>query len=178
MVFGVVAQCKGTIEVRSELGCGTGFEIRLPRIKASLEATPEPRPVTGGSETVLVVEDEERVRLLTVRLLEDAGYTVMSTGSPAHAQEICTEHGDSIDLLLSDVVMPGLNGPELVAELRRTMPRLKVLLMTGYAADLEMDGDIPIVHKPFNLPVLLRQIREVLEAEPPPESQIKPRVAP
>ncbi|NRA32948.1 MAG: response regulator [Polyangiaceae bacterium] len=176
MVFGVVAQCKGTIEVRSEPGRGTCFEIRLPRVEAALEATPKPRPVTGGSETILVVEDEERVRLLMVRLLQDAGYTVMSTGSPAEAQEICAEHGDSIDLLLSDVVMPGRNGPELVAELRRSLPNLKVLFMTGYAADLEIDGDISIVNKPFNLPVLLGQIREVLEAEEPPAAETQPRV--
>jgi CheY-like chemotaxis protein len=138
-VHGIVKQHHGWIEVASEAGRGTAFQIYLPamtdgrRVAESAPADTLPR----GTETILVVEDESAVRLLVVHLLERCGYSVLQTESGVEALEIWKTHRDEVDLLLTDLVMPGgISGRELAARLLAEKPRLKVVYTSGYSADV------------------------------------------
>ena len=170
-IYGAVRQSGGSIEVYSEEGKGTTFKIYLPRMEGW---APKPGRENGpvdlpeGSETVLLVEDEDIVRDLCVRLLERFGYTVMqaSNGDDAIAQ--AREHVKRIDLLMTDVVMPGMNGRELADRLVEFHPETKVLFTSGYTDDAivhhgVLDEGVAFIGKPYTLTDLARKIREVLD---------------
>jgi two-component system cell cycle sensor histidine kinase/response regulator CckA len=170
-VYGIVTQSGGHIWLESELGVGTTFTIYFPLsagVAPAVGATPQDLPSLDGTETILLVEDETAVRRLVVRTLESYGYTVSEASSPAEALRI-VEGRDDFDLLLTDVVMPGMNGRQLAEALLVERPALKVLFTSGYPADTMIrhgiaDGSAAYIGKPY-LPVeLARKVREVLDA--------------
>ncbi len=173
-VYGFVRQCGGLIGVLSTPGKGTSIELLLPRASDAAPATPKSRPsldeVKRGHETVLVAEDEAAVRLLAIESLERNGYRVIAAASGEEALTLASTFDGTIHLLLTDVVMPGMKGPELAARLRALRPGVKVLLMSGYAADVVTPGDLrdaTMVTKPFTPAALTRAVRNALDVLPP-----------
>jgi two-component system cell cycle sensor histidine kinase/response regulator CckA len=169
-VYGVVQQCGGDVEVVSEPGRGTTFRVYLPlAVSAAAEARPPDaaRVTPQGSETVLLVEDEDMVRALVHRNLERLGYEVLVARHGEEALELAEQCSGAIDLLLTDVVMPGLGGPEVARRLSATRPGLRVLYLSGYAA-IESEQPAaaplgPLLQKPFALDALARKVREVID---------------
>jgi len=173
MVFGVVQQHGGVIDVASELGAGTTFTAFLPLIPHALAAQPCTAPPVaarpGGHETVLLVEDEPEVLELCRQMLEALGYTVLATTDPQQAEALLAGAPGKVDLLLSDLVMPERSGPALAAQLARGAPGLRVLFMSGYTdpAMIEAAGlrkGENLIAKPFTAAALARQVRTVLDA--------------
>jgi two-component system cell cycle sensor histidine kinase/response regulator CckA len=170
-VYGVVKQSDGYIAVDSEPGNGASFEIYLPRVDepADVPVTSSSDPhISQGSETVLVVEDAEPLRRLTQSILESYGHRVMAAHNAEEAIQIAQRYPGKIDLLLTDVVMPGMNGKALADQLSRAMPALKVLFMSGYtdsfiAVHKVLAEDMALLHKPFTEDVLIRKVRQVLD---------------
>ena len=167
-VYGIVKQSGGYVFAQSELGHGTTFRIFLPRVEQKAElvnAVRHPREQTRGSETVLLVEDEESVRQLVKETLESRGYTVLEAEDGEHALAIAAKKS-AVQLMITDVVMPGINGQELAKEISKTHPKTKVLFLSGYAEDtIRQDALEPgtaFLQKPFTLQTLLRKVREVL----------------
>jgi PAS domain S-box-containing protein len=170
-VYGVVRQSGGHIWVYSELGQGTTFKIYLPRAE---QAVPVEKPTAGltaslrGTQTVLLVEDEEALRELTRSLLEGSGYTVLEAERPEAAVEIALRHDGPIHLLLTDMVMPGMNGRDLASNLARIKPDMKVVFMSGYTGfthpGLANSGGA-FLPKPFTRSALLNKLHEVLDSE-------------
>jgi two-component system cell cycle sensor histidine kinase/response regulator CckA len=170
-VYGIVKQSDGDIWVYSEPGKGSTFKIYLPRVEEPLE---QPREkVLGdellrGNETILLVEDEEEVRKLAVRVLERQGYKVLAARDGDEALIICERHQDPIHLLLTDVVMPGMNGHEVAKRLDSLHPEMKVLYMSGYTDNaIVLHGvlvkGVNYIQKPFTVDALTKKVREVLE---------------
>jgi len=169
-VYGVVTQNAGFIEVQSTPGQGTTFAIYLPRTTriATADAAATQRPI-GGAETVLVVEDEQVVLALTQAMLERLGYAVLAAHSGAEALAIAHDHPAPIDLLVTDVVMPDLNGRELYAALATARPGLGVLYVSGYSADVlaprgVIPSDVQFLQKPFAFADLAARVRAALAA--------------
>ena len=169
-VHGIVKQSDGSIGVYSEVGLGTSFKVYLPLAEAAeAEVAPAEAPVArrpSGPRTVLVVDDAEGLRELTRRLLEHQGYTVVVAANAEEAMRRFDEH-PAIDVLLTDVVMPGASGPELTRELMKRRPELRVVYMSGYTDDAifhhgVLAPGIAFVHKPFTADVLGRAIHEAL----------------
>ncbi len=169
---GIIKQHGGSIDVTSEPGVGTTFNIYLPRIDEKPETVSQVSPkttVTGGNESVLVVEDDERVRRLTCTALGAYGYEVQEAASPSQALAIFEMREESFDLLVSDVVLPEMNGPQLFERLNELQPGLKVLFMSGYAGDAiakhgMLEAGTNFIHKPFSIQKLAEKIREALES--------------
>jgi CheY-like chemotaxis protein len=170
LVFGIVAQSGGHIRIESEEGRGTTFKMYFPRaVGARASEIRDATYVRGGAETILLVEDEAAVRYPCQRLLESGGYTVLVAESADAARAIWQHQKVTIDLLLTDVVMPGQSGPKLAREFQAERPGLAVLFMSGYAAPDtdDSDAEVPsdaLLQKPFTREVLLRRIRARLEA--------------
>jgi len=171
-VFGIVKQNDGFINVYSEIGIGTTFSVYLPRFEASEEtsqAAKETPALPRGTETVLVVDDEAKLLVLTRQLLEELGYTVLTASGPKEVIRLYQERGKEIDLLISDVVMPQMNGRELVQRISATKVGLKYLFMSGYTADVitnhgVLDEGVNFIQKPFSIQQLALKVREVLNA--------------
>jgi len=170
--YGIVKQSKGYIWVYSELGRGTTFKVYLPcsNLDVSFKAAgpAATAPLKSASETVLLVEDEAGVRRLSKRILDNAGYQVLEAVNGDDAERVFTQHADSIDLVVTDVIMPGCGGPELLGRLRAQTPGLRVLYMSGYteqsaAHKVGLDRRLPFVQKPFTAAHFLRQVRETLD---------------
>ncbi|MCZ7681588.1 MAG: ATP-binding protein [Sandaracinaceae bacterium] len=172
--WGVVRQVNGAITVYSELGRGTTFKVYLPRFSGTpgrLTMRAPPSAALAGNEAVLVVEDDPQVRALTVRALGLHGYDVLEASNRADAEEWVSRRGGDIRLVLADVVMPELSGPELVGALQDRLPHARVLYISGYtSAAVEQRGLIeqgaPMLEKPFTPELLARRVREVLDAPP------------
>lgn len=170
-VYGIVKQNKGAITVQSEPGKGTTFCIWLPRVREPAMLTDqvtEARPV--GTETVLLVEDEESVLQLTERELREQGYTVMAASTADQALQLCMNYQGDIHLLLTDVIMPGMSGKAVAERIQELRPGIRVLFMSGYPSDvLEQHGQLAsqtdILHKPFSSLSLAQRVREALDAE-------------
>ncbi len=169
-VYGVVKQSDGYIELQSELGEGTTFKIYLPRVERG--AAPEtrkvlPAPLLAGHETILLVEDEDSLRNLTSGVLVSLGYTVLTASNGSRALETSQAHSGEIALLLTDVVMPNMNGPALAEQLTAERPNLKVLYMSGYTGQRFGEGVLPdgscFLAKPFSRENLAQKVREALE---------------
>jgi two-component system, cell cycle sensor histidine kinase and response regulator CckA len=169
-VYGIVKQCGGLIYVYSELGSGTTFKVYLPRLIKPVGPTAAqgpPQQILRGSETILVVEDAPEMREVTRDFLTTYGYNVLDAGSAAEAVAIMDQRPAPIDLLITDVVMPGESGPKLAARLALKQPGLKVLYVSGYTANAIVhhglvDPGIAFLQKPFLRDVLGQKVREVL----------------
>ena len=170
-VYGIVRQSGGWIHVRSEVGQGTSFRIYLPRIDTlSVPNRAESNwvKVLHGDETVLVVEDNDAVRRLTKTILKAYGYQVLEAANSTEAFALEKEHSDEIHLLLTDVILPGMNGMALSEQLRALRPKLKVLFTSGYTADViarrgVLQRDVAYLQKPFGPDSLAAKVREVLK---------------
>jgi two-component system cell cycle sensor histidine kinase/response regulator CckA len=174
-VYGIVKQTGGFISVESELGKGTIFSIYLPRHIQTEAPAPEPAPEVEsaathdvtGQDTILLVEDEDAVRSFAARALRMRGYTVMEANGGEAALEIVRGHSGVIDLLISDVVMPSMDGPTLVRAARRLRPEMRIIFMSGYAEEAfrrneEKAEDMHFLPKPFGLKQLVAKVKEVL----------------
>jgi PAS domain S-box-containing protein len=170
-IYGVVKQSNGSIEVYSEVGKGTTFKIFLPRVEDTLEKARESGPrkeLRAGTETVLLVEDEEIVRGLCFRLLDRLGYKVLQASNGDEALEVARARGERIDLLMTDVVMPGMNGRELAERLVALHPETKVLFTSGYTEDAivhhgVLEGGVSFIGKPYSPSELAKKVREILD---------------
>jgi signal transduction histidine kinase/ActR/RegA family two-component response regulator len=171
IVYGIVKQNSGEIMVYSEPGQGTVFKIYLPAISEA----PEPEPqeaatvqAAPATETVLLVEDEEQVRNLTRTMLARQGYRILEASSGGDALRMAREHPGSIDLLLTDIVMPQMNGVELAREMHAVRPQIRVLFMSGYTDNALVEeqfltSGVGFIHKPFTSAALQKKVRQALE---------------
>jgi len=170
IIFGIIKQSNGYIDVESSPGKGTSFKVYLP------QAVPAPDPggrvaplsrLFKGAATILLVEDDTQIREVGRRILNEEGFTVLEAGNAGEALEICQNHTGPIHLLLTDMVMPGMSGPELAERLSLRWPDLKVIFMSGHTDhpvinDGVADKGITFIQKPFSLEVLVRVVNEVL----------------
>ncbi len=177
-VYGIVKQTGGVIFVDSAKGVGATFQIYLPRYqqsdmtaaaRADVGEAPAVKDLTGVG-TVMLVEDEDPVRIFGARALRNKGYTVLEARSGEAALELMGNTADRIDLLITDVVMPKMDGPGLVREVRETHPEMKVIFISGYTEDsfrqrLDSDSDIHFLPKPFSLKQLATKVKEVIDGE-------------
>jgi CheY-like chemotaxis protein len=174
-IYGIVKQNNGHIWLYSEVGKGSTFKIYLPRHQ---EAVPPPEelsaaeyPLAAGRATILLVEDNDEVRSLTRLILQDQGYTLLEAHNGKTALQLAQSYPGTIDLLLTDVVMPGMSGRQLFKHLIRQRPGLKVVYMSGYTDNViahhgVLDAGIPFVEKPFSPRKLLQIVHGVLNPKP------------
>ena len=172
IVYGIVKQCEGYIKVESKIGAGSTFTIHLPRVfeptddnKARVEEENQ-----HGSASVLLVEDEASVRNLVRKILEKGGYTVTETESGEEAIKVCRVRHVGFDLLVSDIVLPGMRGNEVADSIRRFFPKMRVIYMSGYADkyDASQQDSVSILQKPFSSTELLAQVKKTLTVETDP----------
>ena len=178
-VFGVVQQSGGSLWVYSEVGKGTTFKIYLPRADAAVEPTGESLPprTLRGSETILLVEDDDQVRVVAREILRRSGYHVIEARNAGEAVLHSEEYPGTIQLLLTDVVMPQMSGPELAKRLASVRPEMKVLCMSGYTDDSivrhgVLEAHIAYLQKPITPDALATRVREVLDELRPQASKL------
>jgi len=171
-VYGIIRQNNGTIQVYSEPGHGSTFKIYLPRCATeaapALAATPA-GDLRGGSETVLLVEDDAGLRDFAREMLENLGYALLTAATPNEAIHLAEEHAGEIHLVITDVVLPQMNGQELLQRLSARKPGLKCLFMSGYTANVishrgVLKDGVNFLQKPFSMQELAAKVREVLES--------------
>jgi len=170
-VYGIVEQSGGHIWVYSESGRGSTFKLYLPRVEESVEPAARKHaaaPTIRGTETILVAEDDRQVRDLAVAILKACGYLVLVLESGFDAERVCQQHQGGIDLLLTDVVMREMSGPDLAERLKKLRPQTKILFMSGYtdAAIVHhgiLDPGIAFLPKPFTPSLLAGKVRQVLD---------------
>ena len=173
-VYGIIHQSGGSVFVYSEPGKGTSFKLYLPRVDDP--AGPDTRSRTlqsscRGSETLLVVDDDETVRKVLRRILTENGYTVLAAADPQEALALCRKHGDGISLLVTDVILPGMNGRKLAEEADALCPGIKVVFMSGYAGDMVshhgiLDEGLTFLEKPLSSESVLGKLRAALDSRP------------
>jgi two-component system, cell cycle sensor histidine kinase and response regulator CckA len=173
VVHGIVTQSGGNIEVYSEVGIGTTFKIYLPAVQeqVSRPSHQEPEPVSHGSETILLVEDEDTVREFGSLVLQGLGYKVLAAPGSVAAIRLMESRQEKVDLLVTDVVMPEMGGRKLAEALRSQDPGLKVLFMSGYTDDAiirhgVLDADVAFLQKPYRPDSLAKKVRDVLDQNP------------
>jgi PAS domain S-box-containing protein len=170
-VYGIVRQNNGFVAVSSRPGLGTTFRIHLPRHASTggdTEVRPAGRPGPGGRETILLVEDEPSILAMTRMMLERKGYRVITAGTPSDALALAGEHGSAIRLLVTDIVMPEMNGRELAGKIEVLCPGMKCLFMSGYTAEVlagrrDQDRTVHFIQKPFSAADLAVMVRKVLD---------------
>jgi two-component system, cell cycle sensor histidine kinase and response regulator CckA len=182
MIYGIVKQSGGNIWVYSELGKGTTFKIYLPRVRAesdqAVTAVKQQDPNwTPATETILLVEDEEMVRKLASEILRDKGYQVLVGENGEEAIRICREHKGQIDVMLTDVVMPAMNGKRLAESVGPIQPNMRVIYMSGYTDEAivhhgVLDQGTNFIEKPFTAETLTSRIREVLRKSADPNEEL------
>jgi CheY-like chemotaxis protein len=173
-IYGIVKQNNGFINVYSEPDRGSTFRIYLPRLvteENADKAVPEKNTVSGGTETILLVEDEPSILKMTRMMLERNGYSVLSAATPAEAIELAKAHADKIHLLMTDVVMPEMNGRDLSGQITALYPGISLLFMSGYTADVianqgMLDAKVAFIQKPFSMADMTEKVREVLDTAP------------
>ena len=173
-VYGAVKQNNGFIYVRSAPGLGTTFSIFLPRHGGDVRQTSAEGtegPARRGHETILLVEDEAAILKVATMILTRQGYTVLAADSPGRARDLAREHAGHVSLLLTDVIMPEMNGRELAKDLLSRDPDLKCLFMSGFTADVianqgAIDEGVHFIQKPFSVRALAAKVREVLDSDP------------
>jgi two-component system cell cycle sensor histidine kinase/response regulator CckA len=172
MVYGIVQQNGGFVSVDSELGKGSTFKIYLPRIAGEGEAQEETAapPPAAGAGTILLVEDDELVRQVTAAALESIGYTPLVATGPEDALRLCAQPGAEIQLMLTDVVMPGMTGAELQHQARAILPQIKTLFMSGYTSNViaergVLKKGVHFIQKPFSIEELRKKVDETLRSE-------------
>jgi CheY-like chemotaxis protein len=171
-IHGIVTRSGGSVHVYSEVGRGTSFKVYFPKVDSAEMVVETARAVSrphAGGQTVLLVEDSEGLRDLARRLLERQGYTVLAAGNAEEALQLF-EHNARIDVLLTDVVMPGASGPELTRQLIERRPELRVIYMSGYTEEAivhhgVLHSGVAFLHKPFTSDTLGKKIREVLDRQ-------------
>src|SRR5437899_5112996 len=186
-VYGIIKQSEGYVWVYSEPAKGTTFKIYLPQVDADGETIAAPPPFVAASseqnfETILLVEDEANLRQLGREYLENQGYTVFDAADGAAAIQLSNAHPGPIHLLLTDVIMPGMNGRELAQRICSLRPETKVLYMSGYTENAighngTLDAGVSLLQKPFTLPALKAKVREVLDTPHPQEVAMSARLA-
>lgn len=172
-VHGIIKQSGGEIMVYSEIGHGTTFKVYLPRVDEAVQIPKwreDSREDYSGTETILLVEDDEIVRKLVLEILTSSGYHVLEANSGQAALSICDTYSEPIQMLLTDMIMPGMSGKELKDLVVKLRPGIKPLLMSGYTSDplttsMVLDSDTAFIEKPFTPDGLVRKIREVLESQ-------------
>jgi CheY-like chemotaxis protein len=168
--YGIVQQHRGHITVASQVGRGTTFTIYLPALAAPMSAVDDDRPASlphGNGETLLLVEDEPRVRQALAEMLGDLNYRVLTAGSAEEAIDVHTRHADEVELVLTDLVMPGVGGTGLLRAIQARAPRMPVVMMTGYeggALPRELEGVAAWVQKPATPRTLGTVLREALSS--------------
>jgi hypothetical protein len=172
-VYGIVSQSGGYTKIYSDEGVGTSISILLPTVKQDATRDEHDERVDHlksleGTETILVVDDEEALREVTRRILTRNGYTVVTASSGAQAIEIAASHVGPIDLVLTDVIMPTMQGPAVANEVKRLRPGIRVLFMSGHAqpvleAEAVLGTEFLLVEKPFDQATLLENVRKVLD---------------
>lgn len=172
-VYGIVKQNNGFIDVQSKPGYGATFNTYLPLHGHGEDQEPEEcskPPIEMGSETILLVEDNAAILKIGARMLERQGYTVLAADSPGEAVRIADEYDCSIDLLITDVIMPQMNGRDLADKLNARRPDMKLLFMSGYTADVighhgVLEKDIHFIQKPFTVRELAATVRKTLKSQ-------------
>ncbi len=172
-VFGIAQQSGGAVWVVSKPGKGSTFKVCLPRVDDAIAAAAEAEPTTpeGGSETILLVEDDDQVRRVARSILQRLGYRVIEARNAGEALLYCEQHDGMIDLLMTDVVMPQMSGPDMAKRLAKDRPDMRLLCMSGYTDDSVVRhgvsaGAIAFLQKPFTPDTLTRKVREVLDGPP------------
>lgn len=172
-VYGIVQQHNGLIHVDSEVGKGTTFDVYfcMARREARPAEAPVPAAATGGAETILLAEDEQSVVVYTRRVLEQAGYTVLTAATGLEAVDLFNRHPSKIDLVITDVVMPGINGTAAREEMIKVRPDLPILFISGYShgairSEQVASEKLQIILKPFRAATLLAKVREILDSRP------------
>jgi len=170
-VYGIVKQNGGFVQVYSEPGQGTTIRVHFPRVQDEAEDLVEKvaEGSLGGTETVLVVEDEEQILVLSKRILEQFGYRVLTARTPGDACRLVEEQEGDIHLLLTDVILPGMNGKELKERIETMRPGIKTVFMSGYTANAIarrgiLEKGVAFLQKPFSLASLARKVRQVLDS--------------